>query len=129
LRSIRDQKSKNNENPHKNLIEIRNVFASAIVGHLLNLYLFSSAKSSVSLIMDISLLSNPINIALFGVFAFALYSSLKPKAVVLKPAVHSSSQADTHLEPIVLQDFTPKELSEFDGRKSKKIYLSIGGKV
>ncbi|KAI9325479.1 cytochrome b5-like heme/steroid binding domain-containing protein, partial [Obelidium mucronatum] len=71
-----------------------------------------------------NLVSNPINWVL-GVIvlylAFAASSTEKNAA--------ASVPAAKHPEIIELKNFTPKELSEFDGRKSKRIYLCVKGRV
>ncbi|KAJ3075160.1 hypothetical protein HDU98_008997 [Podochytrium sp. JEL0797] len=68
------------------------------------------------------LIANPINWLLGGVVLVLAYS-------VLSSDRNASAPPAKHPEVIELKDFTPQELAEFDGRKSKKIYLSVKGRV
>ncbi|KAJ3249563.1 hypothetical protein HDU78_000090 [Chytriomyces hyalinus] len=72
------------------------------------------------------LVNNPLNWALGAIvvyFAFAVTSgpsSRRGRSVVPPPK---------HPDIIELRNYTPKELSQFDGRASKKIYLAVKGSV
>ncbi|ORY49194.1 cytochrome b5, partial [Rhizoclosmatium globosum] len=71
-----------------------------------------------------NLASNPVNWILGAVVAylvFAISTTDKTAAAGVPPPKHQ--------DVIELKNFTPKELAEFDGRKSKTIYLAVKGKV
>ena len=65
-------------------------------------------------------LNNPLNLGLLIVLGYVAYQTLQPKPKPI-PAFHPKI--------IELRDFTPKELSAFDGRNGSEIYLAISGKV
>ncbi|KAJ3020626.1 UNVERIFIED_CONTAM: hypothetical protein HDU68_010089 [Siphonaria sp. JEL0065] len=71
-----------------------------------------------------NLAQNPVNWALGAVvlyLVFAISSTEKNAAASLPKAKHP--------DVIELKNYTPKELAEFDGRKTKSIYLSVKGRV
>jgi membrane-associated progesterone receptor component len=70
--------------------------------------------------------TNPLNIGLLLFAGYLLYQKMKPVSTpVSKPVSTPVSK------PVVIEsrDFTPRELSEFNGVNSSKIYLAIKGKV
>ncbi|KAI8800376.1 cytochrome b5 [Cladochytrium replicatum] len=67
-------------------------------------------------------LNSPINWILLSTFVCLLLVWLsQPKPYKAPPPKHA--------EVIELRDYTPIELSEFDGLKSKKIFMGVNGKV
>ena len=67
------------------------------------------------------LISSPVNIILFMILLYMIYLRLRPS-----PLRHLYLISD---EPIVFTHYTPVELSEFDGRKNKRILMGIRGRV
>jgi len=67
------------------------------------------------------LVSSPTNIILFMILLYVIYLRLRPR-----PLPQLSVIVD---EPIVFSYYTPLELSDFDGRKNKRILMGIRGRV
>src|SRR5579859_2102154 len=67
------------------------------------------------------LISSPTNIVLFIVLLYVAYLRLRPRSVS-QPSVISD-------EPIVFTYYDPVELSQFDGKKNKRILMGIRGRV
>ncbi|KAJ1332701.1 hypothetical protein BSLG_008330 [Batrachochytrium salamandrivorans] len=68
-----------------------------------------------------SLLYNPLNWALSALLVHVVHSILFPKPVVTAPL--------THPTVIELRPFTPKELSYYDGKEGRPIYMAVSGMV
>ncbi|KAI8821413.1 cytochrome b5 [Fimicolochytrium jonesii] len=71
--------------------------------------------------MSVFELLTPLNCGLAIVFLFFLKNLTTSNARSPPPYVPP--------EPIVLKDFTPKDLLAFDGTNNSKIYMGVGGKV
>ncbi|KAJ3112758.1 hypothetical protein HDU96_004212 [Phlyctochytrium bullatum] len=67
------------------------------------------------------LTENPLNWVLGTVALYLALSVASSAPTELPPAKHP--------QVIELRDYTPKELQEYDGVKSKKIYLAVNGRV
>jgi Cytochrome b5-like Heme/Steroid binding domain len=65
------------------------------------------------------ILNNPINLGLLVLLGFVAFQTIKPKRKVIPP------KPPKVIEP---RDFTPRQLSAFDG-KNGEIYLAVAGKV
>ncbi|TPX33580.1 hypothetical protein SmJEL517_g03562 [Synchytrium microbalum] len=73
-------------------------------------------QSTLNLIKD-----NPLNAALLAGVAYMIYS--------LATSGSSKAAPSQHPTVIELRNYTPIELLEYDGRKSKKIFMGVNGRV
>lgn len=71
--------------------------------------------------MVLPFITSPTNIVLFTILCYLAYIRLRPRKLQ-QPSVISD-------EPILFTYYTPIELSEFDGRKNKRILMGIRGRV
>ncbi|KAL4772192.1 cytochrome b5-like heme/steroid binding domain-containing protein [Aspergillus nidulans var. acristatus] len=69
---------------------------------------------------EVASIATPINLVLFSVFAFLVYTQFRPKP----PAVLPKAPA-----PVVFRTFTPKTLLPFNGENDKPVYLAVRGRV
>ncbi|KAJ3037790.1 hypothetical protein HDV00_001291 [Rhizophlyctis rosea] len=69
-----------------------------------------------------NLTDNPINWVLAAVAGYMLYSLTAKSSIASLPPPQ-------HPEVIELREFTPKELSHFDGKDDKPIYMGVNGRV
>jgi hypothetical protein len=67
------------------------------------------------------LAENPVNWFLGAVTIYLAIAARSSGKIEMPPPVHP--------QVIELRNFTPTELSEFDGLKNKKIYLGVNGRV
>lgn len=69
----------------------------------------------------IPMVSSPTNIVLFMILLYVAFLRLRPRSNA-QPSVISD-------EPLVFTYYDPYELSEFDGKKNKRILMGIRGRV
>lgn len=69
----------------------------------------------------VTLLTSPTNIVLFIILLYMTYIRLRPTSAT-QPSVISD-------EPLVFTYYNPVELSEYDGKRNKRILMGIRGRV
>jgi membrane-associated progesterone receptor component len=67
------------------------------------------------------LISSPTNIVLFIILLYVAYLRLRPRSIS-QPSVIAN-------EPLVFTYYDPTELSEYDGKRNKRILMGIRGRV
>ncbi|KAI9164512.1 Dihydrodipicolinate synthase [Blastocladiella emersonii ATCC 22665] len=87
---------------------------------------------SRSPLMD-TVLGNPVNLALVAGLAYYAYRVLVRSGSSWADAAAEDRAralaAAKPAEPLVIRNYTRKELAEFDGRDGKRIFIAVRGKV